>query len=66
MPATPLTLAEARAAAAADAGFQAFRARPRTRLDVAKEGPDAVKRAITGRAAIRVQPEQTPRPDRDF
>lgn len=50
MPATPMTLAEARANAAADAGFQAFRARPRTWLDVAKEGPEAVKRAITGRA----------------
>ncbi|MFG1370724.1 hypothetical protein V5F32_00945 [Xanthobacter oligotrophicus] len=49
MPPKPITLAEARANAAADAGFQAFRARPRTWLDVAKEGPEAVKGAITTR-----------------
>ncbi|MFG1376127.1 hypothetical protein [Xanthobacter autotrophicus] len=35
-------------------------------IAVLKEGPEAVKRTITGRAAIRVQPEDTTRPDRDF
>ncbi|MFG1304171.1 hypothetical protein V5F34_08530 [Xanthobacter autotrophicus] len=34
-------------------------------LAVVKEGPEAVRK-VTGRGALRMKPEETTRPDREF